>query len=250
LGTEFPSWSWAGWVGHVSYFSPHESCGLRGYSDYPEWDIVPKEDFGLRIWVKNSADGTLTAIADLLRSFHSQSQPQPQSQSQSQTQQSEEEDEAQPEIMVIPEISPVLRIDSILISTQIERRKEGGYFIQGSRGWESNVVFCEYPLQDSDLYGRVISEKWVGVVLVMKKNFVAGMEEAEEEEVNSIGEEEESSEGENSEEEASGWADREPSIYILLLDKRGGKIERFGSVWVSQEVFSSMEQWRETIELF
>jgi hypothetical protein len=239
---EFPSWSWAGWVGHVSYFSPHDSGGLRGYSDYPEWDIVPKEDFGLRIWVKNSADGTLTAIDDLLRSF--------QSQSQSQTQQSEEEEEAQPEVMVIPEISPVLRIDSILISTRIERRKEGGYFIPGSRGWESNVVFCEYPLEDSDLHDRVISEKWVGVVLVMKKELAVGMEEAEEEEVNSIREEEESSEGEKSEEEASGWVDREPSIYILLLDKREGKIERFGSVWVSQEVFSSMERWGGTIELF
>jgi hypothetical protein len=152
--------------------------------------------------------------------------------------------------MVIPEISPVLRIDSILISTRIERRKEGVYFIPGSRGWESNVVFCEYPLEDSALHDRVIPGKWIGIVLIMKKELAVGMEEAEEEEVNYIGEEEESSEEEESEGEASGWVDREPSIFILLLDKREGKIERFGSVWISQEIFSSIQQWREIIEVF
>ena len=199
----FPSWSWAGWTGQVTYFSPYEH-GVRWYNYvFPEYDVAPRADFGLRISVIRP-DGSLLPIDQLLQLAQGT------------------------DSKIIAEISPVLRIESIIVSTRLERRQEG-YFIPNT-GWESHVLFCQHPTDGSELHNRVESEVWHGIVLLITTA--------------------DDSSGQDSEEEwENRWVEREPSVFILLVDKIEGKTERIGSFWISRGTFSSMDQCRGVVEL-
>lgn len=71
----------------------------------------------------------------------------------------------------IPEISPVLLIDSTVLHVKIIFNKDKhwrppGYYIS-INGWysEAPTSFCHQPVEGDALHARLVSEEWDGVVL-------------------------------------------------------------------------------------